>query len=175
MPESAFSLSPEKSADTMVRQSNIMSYRMPFPLPFLPMLLVAAISGSASIWLIKLFSSARIRETQTAFAISQIVDSINQTEDAGFPRTTPELMNTLRASSIDWNSCRMEGDGILDAWGRPMTAVLDEKDTKWSIRSFGKDGRNGTGDDIERATSGDKGGGSMNPKAGCPGNTETGR
>jgi hypothetical protein len=43
---------------------------MPFPVPFLPMLLIAVFAGGTSMWILNFFSSAKIRETQTHFAIT---------------------------------------------------------------------------------------------------------
>lgn len=103
-------------------------------------------------WAINLFSSAQIRETQTHFAIRQATELLDQIDDAGFPRTTAGLIDRLRSSSIDWNSCGIRGGQVLDGWGNPITTTFDNKDEIWSFHSFGKDGKSGTADDIDAAT-----------------------
>jgi hypothetical protein len=129
-----------------------MSYRMPFPVPFLPLLLIATFAGGISIWAIKLFSSAKIRETQTHFSIRQATELLDQIDDANFPRTTAGLIDRLRSSGIDWNSCGIRGEQVLDGWGNPITTTFDHKGGIWSFHSFGKDGKSGTADDIYTAT-----------------------
>lgn len=129
-----------------------MSYRMPYPVPFLPILLIAMFAGGISIWVINFFSSDRIRETQTYFAVRQVTELLDRIDDADFPRTSADLINSLRSSKIDWNSCGIQGEQALDGWNNPITTTFDQKDGRWSFHSFGKDGKSGTVDDIDAAT-----------------------
>jgi hypothetical protein len=125
---------------------------MPFPVPFLPLLLIATFAGGISIWAINLFSSAKIRETHTHFAIRQATELLDQIDDADFPRTAAGLIDRLESSRIDWNSCGIRGEQVLDGWGNPITTSFDNKDGIWSFHSFGKDGKRGTADDINAVT-----------------------
>lgn len=125
---------------------------MPFPVPFLPVLLIATFAGGISIWVINLLSSTKIRATQTHFAIRQATELLDQIDDADFPRTTAGLIDRLKSSRIDWNSCGIRGEQVLDGWGNPITTTFDKKDGIWSFQSFGKDGRSGSADDIDAAT-----------------------
>ncbi|MEO5916357.1 MAG: hypothetical protein ABIS50_19125 [Luteolibacter sp.] len=125
---------------------------MLFPVTLLPMLLIVMFASGISTWLFNLFSSSKIRETQTRFAIAQIAERIDEIEAAQFPRTTEDLIDTLRLSKIDWNSCGIQGERILDGWGRPIRTTFDQVGKRWAFRSPGKDGKIGTADDIERST-----------------------
>jgi hypothetical protein len=127
---------------------------MPFPDPGLPIVLFAAIVGGLSMWLFNTFSSlsSKSREAQTRFAISQMVGHLGDLEEAELPRSSGDLIQTLKGSNIDWNRCRMDAGRILDGWGRPMEAGFDPSTATWTFQSSGKDGTFGTNDDI-RATS----------------------
>jgi hypothetical protein len=131
-----------------------MGYRMPSPELFLPIVLIAALGSGISIWLFNTLSSTSptIREEHTKFAISQMVGFLGELEDEQPPVSTGELIKALKESSIDWNSCRIDGNQILDGWGRPMSAAFDPSTATWTFRSSGRDGRVGTGDDIEATT-----------------------
>jgi len=126
---------------------------MPFPDPILPIALIALLASGVSMWLFNLFSSSssKIREIHTHFALNQIAERLNEIEDADFPRTTKDLLSALRASDIDWNSCEVEGDQILDGWGEAVTSAFDAASDTWTFRSPGKDLKVGTADDIEMA------------------------
>ena len=125
---------------------------MQFPVPFLPMLLIAVLAGGISMWILNFFSSAKIRETQTHFAIRQITEQIDQLNDDEVPRTAIDLLDRLRSSRIDWNSCEIQGEQILDGWGSPISTTLDVNTGSWAFHSSGRDGKSGTADDIEAAT-----------------------
>ena len=92
-------------------------------------------------WILNFFSSAKVRETQTHFAIRQITELLDQIDDADFPRTSADLINRLRSSRIDWNSCGIQAEQVLDGWSNPITTTFDKKDGSWSFHSFGKDAR----------------------------------
>jgi hypothetical protein len=132
---------------------------MPYPVPFLPILLIATFAGGISIWVINLFSSDRIRETQTHFALRQVTELLDRIDDADFPRTSTALINSLISSKIDWNSCGIQGEQVLDGWNNPITTTFDKKDGRWSFHSFGKDGKSGTIDDIDAETTRNRKGG----------------
>lgn len=130
-----------------------MSYRMPFPNPFLPILLIVLLASGITTWVFNLFSSSssKIRETHTHFALNQIAERLKEIDDANFPATTTDLLSVLRASNIDWNSCELEGEQILDGWGQTMTTTFDAPSETWTFRSPGRDSEVGTADDIEIA------------------------
>lgn len=125
---------------------------MPFPVPFLPMLLIAAFAAWVSMWAINLVSSDKVRETHTHFAIRQATELLDQIDDANFPRTSTGLIDRLRSSRIDWNSCEIRGEEILDGWGNSIAITFDHNDGIWLFHSFGKDGKSGTSDDVKAAT-----------------------
>jgi hypothetical protein len=131
---------------------------MPFPDPILPIALIALLASGISMWIFNVFSStsSKIHDTHTRFALSQITEHLNGVEDESIPRTKTELFSILRASNIDWNSCGLEGDQILDGWGQPITATFDESLGRWTFRSTGEDAEMGTEDDIESATTPNK-------------------
>jgi hypothetical protein len=116
------------------------------------MLLIAVFAGGSSMWILNFFSSAKVRETQTHFAIRQITEQLDQLDDEVFPRTVIDLIDRLRSSRIDWNSCEIQGDRILDGWGSPIATTLDGKTGIWKFHSSGGDGKSGTSDDIKAVT-----------------------
>ncbi|NRB73108.1 MAG: hypothetical protein HRU46_01995 [Verrucomicrobiales bacterium] len=138
---------------------------MPFPDPILLIALIALLASGVSMWVFNLFSSSssKIRETHTHFALNQAAERLNEIEDASFPTTTTDLVSVLRASDIDWNSCEVVGDQILDGWGQAMTTTFDASSDTWTFRSSGTDSEVGTADDIEIAATrnqpGEQGGG----------------
>jgi len=124
---------------------------MPFPNLFLPIVLIAAILGGISMWLINTFSSISSwnQDAHTRFAVSQMVSHLGELERADFPMSSSDLVNALKESYIDWNSCRIDGKQILDGWGQPMDATFDQSTATWTFRSSGKDRQFGTQDDIQ--------------------------
>lgn len=59
----------------------------------------------------------------------------------------PELAQHLSRRTLDWNSCALVDDTILDGWGRVVTFVpLDAGG--FELHSSGVDGILGTDDDI---------------------------
>ena len=80
-----------------------------------------------------------------------MAECLNEIEDPDFPRTATDLLSALRSSDIDWNSCEVEGDQILDGWGQTVTTTFDPASETWTFRSPGKDLEVGTADDIEMA------------------------
>lgn len=119
-----------------------------------PILLIALIGLLASGIAVSIFNlwpsgSSMIRETHTRFAISQMSDRLGEVRTDELPIGTNELIALLRASRIDWNTCKLEGDQILDGWHRPITATFDDERLRWTFCSPGKDGKIGTEDDIE--------------------------
>jgi hypothetical protein len=129
-----------------------MSDRVSFPVPFLPMLLIAVLVGGISMLGINFFLSAKTRDVHTHFAIRQITKQLNQIDDANFPRTATDLIDRLRLSRIDLNSCKIQEEQILDGWGSPIITTYDSETGSWAFHSLGRDGKNGTSDDINAAT-----------------------
>lgn len=124
---------------------------MPFPIPLLPTTLIALFVIGIWMWLFNTLSStySKVHDIHTHLALSQITERLHEIEDANFPTTETELLTILRASKIDWNSSGIEGDQILDGWGRPITMDYDESAQTWTFRSSGKDAELGTDDDIK--------------------------
>lgn len=133
---------------------------MPFPDPFLLIVLIAAILGGLSMWLINTFSSisSKSRDAHTRFAVSQIVSRLGELDQTDFPMSSSDLIQALKKSSIDWNSYSVEGNQILDGWGQSMDATFDQSTASWTFRSSGKDRKFGTHDDIQGTTARIQGG-----------------
>ena len=127
---------------------------MPFPDRFLPIVLIAAILGGLSMWLLNTLSSIspKSRDAHTKFAISQMASHLDELEESDLPMSSGDLIGALKDSSIDWNSCRADGEQILDGWGQPMDTTFDLSTASWTLRSSGKDLNFGTDDDIQGAT-----------------------
>lgn len=127
---------------------------MPFPDPLLPIVLIAAILGGLSMWLFNTFSSisSKSRDAHTRFAVSQMVSHLSELDQADFPMSSSDLIKALKESSIDWNSCSVDGEQILDGWGQSMDATFDQSTASWTFRSSGKDRNFGTHDDIQGTT-----------------------
>lgn len=122
-----------------------MSYRMPFPVPFLPIILIAAVASLV----FPLFLNARkqANRTHTHFLLNQI------NEVAATPtlvRTKPELIQLLKQSNIDWNSCRLTAGEVLDSWGTPVHFDFGGIPNRFEMKSAGPDKRMNTNDDIHR-------------------------
>lgn len=126
---------------------------MPFPDPFLPIVLIAALVSGISMWVFNTFSSisSKIRDVHSRFALSQMVSHLGELEEAEFPKSPGELIKVLKESSIDWNSCRIDDGRILDGWGQPMISTFDDSTVTWILSSSGRDGKFWTVDDIEVA------------------------
>ncbi len=119
-------------------------------MPFLPIALIALLATSISMWFnLFPFTSSRTREAHTHFALYQIAERLKETDDANFPATMTELFSVLQVANIDWNTCGLGGDQILDGWGQAMTATFDYPSETWTFRSPGRDSEAGTEDDIE--------------------------
>jgi len=128
-------------------------------------LAVAAVSILA-LWLIAgALLIHPIREAHTGFLFGQIqMELTNDLRTALLPPDQNEqwqpvspsqahlLADALRSNRlIDWNSCSLDGDIILDGWGR--ACILEGRSTPAAalrFTSFGKDGIRGTDDDIVR-------------------------
>jgi len=128
---------------------------MPFPEPFLPIILIATLIFGFSMWLFNTFGSisSKIREAHTQFTISQMVSHLSELDVTAIPRSEVDLISTLKESRIDWNSCRIESDRILDGWRQPMNVTFDESKGRWVFLSSGRDGKFGTADDIDESHS----------------------
>lgn len=127
---------------------------MPFPDPFLPIVLIVAISGGLSMWLFNTFSftSSKSRDAHTRFAVSQMVNHLDALEKGDLPMSAGDLIKSLKESSIDWNRCRVDEQQILDGWGQPIEVTFDRSASSWTFRSSGKDRRFGTADDVQATT-----------------------
>ena len=127
---------------------------MPFPEPLLPIILIATLLSGILFWLFNTISSisSKSREAHTQFAISQMVSHLGELDVTAIPKSSGDLISTLKKSRTDWNSCRIEGDLIMDGWGQPMETTFDESKGRWAFRSSGRDGKFGTEDDIGEPT-----------------------
>ena len=123
---------------------------MPFLNKLLPIILIASIIGGISPWLFRTYSSSssEMRDTHTLFAISQMINLLSELKDEALPRTSVNLIKSLKVSNIDWNSCRIDGERILDGWGQPINATYEDSTSIWTFRSSGSDFKFGTDDDI---------------------------
>ena len=120
-----------------------MGYRMPFPIPFFPIILVAALVSLAFPWFLN--SKKNVNRAQTHFLLNQI------NEVAAMPtliRTKPEMIRLLKKSNIDRNSCKLTASEVLDSWGTPILFDFAGIPDRFEIRSAGPDQRKNTNDDI---------------------------
>lgn len=124
---------------------------MPFPHPLLAMVLVAWLGSGATMWVIKTCNSdsSEVRDSHTLFTISQMVSHLSELKDELLPKTSADLIKSMKTANIDWNSCRIDGERILDGWGQPMNASYEISTSVWNFRSSGPDFKFGTTDDIE--------------------------
>lgn len=83
-----------------------------------------------------------IREAHTKFLFLQVQSLLKEKPPLG---TATDLTSLLKQSSIDWNSCRMDGDRILDGWDQPI--IIRTESERWTLISAGRDGRFGSSDD----------------------------
>jgi len=81
-----------------------------------------------------------------------MVSHLGALDSKTVPLSAGGLIATLMESRIDWNSCRIEENRILDGWGFPISAAFHETTATWTFRSSGRDGKFGTIDDIEEKT-----------------------
>ena len=125
-----------------------MGYRMPYPIPCLPVVL-AAIGASLILPLISHLVGPRIREAHTRTTLSQIDFELKNLNEVSWPRDHSALISFLQTRDIDWNSCEIKGEGLLDGWGRNIETLFDASANAWSFRSAGKDGSLDTRDDIQ--------------------------
>jgi len=135
----------------MDKESHIIKeYRMPFPEPVLPILLVGVLAALVSTGAFKMISrlGSTAREQHTKFVLTQISDQLERLTAVDFPGNSSELMNTLKSASIDWNSCQLGEMAILDGWGQPIQLILNPTSEQWTFQSAGKDRKFGSEDDL---------------------------
>ena len=85
----------------------------------------------------------KIRVAHTEFAFRQIREA---EIDFSTISNMGDLVSGLERIDIDWNSCRVHGGLILDAWGREIQ--IDRTEFHVSLTSAGFDGAFETEDDI---------------------------
>lgn len=68
----------------------------------------------------------RIRYTHTSFLFRQIQDALRK---GPLPKTESDLIAILNRSSLDWNSCRLAGDTVLDGWGQRIALTMRAGDS----------------------------------------------
>ncbi|PXA05644.1 hypothetical protein DDZ13_01860 [Coraliomargarita sinensis] len=89
-----------------------------------------------------------ILETHTAFLFLQIEEALEEEEHA--PVTVEEFMHIIRASELDWNSCKIEDSQIWDSWGQAIR--VESHEGEWTLHSPGRNGLFGDSDDIIQTT-----------------------
>ena len=117
---------------------------MPFPIPFIPVVLVALIVA-IGIPAILRAARTRIREAHTTFLFNQIASAIRTNNLA----QTSDLIRFLRIQHIDWNSCSMDDHAIYDGWGTAIETTF-ANGSQLILVSAGKDEQLGTKDDITK-------------------------
>lgn len=118
---------------------------MPFPVPFLPIILITA-SASLALPLI-LNTRNEAKRTHTCFLLNQINEVATT---PSLPGSKSELLQLLKRSEIDWNSCKLTSEEVLDSWGTPFQLDFDGMPDHFAIRSAGADKKLKTKDDILR-------------------------
>jgi len=129
-----------------------MSYRMPFPDPFLPTILIVVCLGAGTTWIARQLASSSANQVHTDLALVQVAEFLSTRSKDEMPTNTTDLITVLRSASIDWNSCSINSGGLTDSWGSPIRMTFDEKNTRWTFLSSGKDRRFDTPDDIQEHT-----------------------
>ena len=106
---------------------------------------LAAVIALAAAGTMTIVSTIRseIRAVHTRFLFNQIRDIVTRN---GLPTDRIALLVALRRADIDWNSCGIERDNLLDGWRRPVQVAIAE--ASLVIQSAGLDGHLGTDDDI---------------------------
>ena len=93
-----------------------------------------------------------ILEAHTGIMFTQIRERIEAAEN--FPISTKSLVAIIENSNIDWNSCRIEDEEILDGWENPIRIEFIEAERTLSFQSSGMNGQFGGSDDIIQDTQG---------------------
>ena len=99
--------------------------------------IMAVIAGGATLLIIPSFKKAKVQSAKVgAEAVRQAVELYQSDADAGECPQVKELVDAkkLPASKTD------------DPWGKPYKVLCDEGEIH--VVSFGKDGQEGTGDDV---------------------------
>jgi hypothetical protein len=122
-----------------------MSYRMPFPVPFLPIILIAALASLAFSLILKTRNEAK--RTHTCFLLNQINEVV---ATPSLPESKFELIQLLKHSDIDWNSCKLTSEELLDSWGARFHVNFDGMSDRLTIRSAGADKKFNTADDFAK-------------------------
>ena len=125
---------------------------MPFPVPFLPAILIAVCLSGGTLWIFRHIASSSYKHVHTDFALVQVTEFLKTRPKDEMPTNTTDLITALRSASIDWNSCSINSRGLTDSWGSPIRMTFDEKHTRWTFLSSGKDRKFDTPDDIQERT-----------------------
>lgn len=86
-----------------------------------------------------------IATTHTKFLMTQVRDIMP--EGRGM-KTQADLVTFISSKRIDWNSCRLDGGEILDAWGVSMRVMFRGSAPSITLISAGPDRRFDTSDDL---------------------------
>jgi hypothetical protein len=122
-----------------------MSYRMPFPVTFLPTLLIAGLLSLAFPLAPDTRGRACIERTNPFPAQPNQRGRCHVKPSSG-PK--PELIRLLEKSNIDWNSCKLTASEVLDSWGTPILFDFVGIPDQFEMRSAGPDRQMNTEDDI---------------------------
>jgi hypothetical protein len=125
---------------------------MPFPNPLLPVILIAACFAGCVTWILGLAASGSYR-AHTQFAFAQITEHLNERSGTELPKNERDLILLLHEAFIDWNSCNLNGNCILDSWAVAVRMKFDDRNLQWTFRSAGEDRKFDTPDDISAQTS----------------------
>ena len=118
-----------------------MSPKLPFRTPYMRTTVIALALAGVAILVSKVRSE--VSEAHTRFLFVQIRKVVS--EQGTLPNQSG-LLAMLRRSDIDWNSCGIADDRLLDGWHR--TVSISATQTSLILRSTGRDGVAATADDI---------------------------
>lgn len=128
-----------------VNTQSTMSYRMPYPVPCLGFFVIAV--GGFLMARCFLTTKAEANRMQTYFLLNQIKAVA---ASPFLPGSKPELIQLLKRSNIDWNSCKLTSEEVLDSWGTPFHLDFGGIPDRFEMRSAGADKKLDTDDDILR-------------------------
>lgn len=93
------------------RASYRMSYPWPIWVPCLVMIVASIVAGSIFPFFLKMRSAAG--NAHTGLLMNQIGEILQEPPAVD---SKGQLIERLKAACIDWNSCRINGDEIIDSW-----------------------------------------------------------
>jgi hypothetical protein len=108
-------------------------------------LIAALIVGSIA--LAQMTFRDNTKRVHTEFLFQQIEQVVFH---ATFPNTPADLADLLSRSVIDWNSCSLSEEQLIDSWANKIRTEINSRESIITLTSSGVDGVFGTNDDISK-------------------------